>query len=123
MTAFKLFLFVFLREGWRHKPPPMIERENKMYMSKVQVKNVVAKNFGKYSISRLMKGRVVYFSSHGYKFAEKENGFIRVFYSAPIGEVSNASFEAKDKLVHSLLINNGFEFDGIDGFRKERKNK
>lgn len=92
-------------------------------MSKIQIKNLVQKNFGKYSISKLMKGRVVSYSSHGFKFAEKENGFIRVFYFGPIGELSNTAIQAKNKLMSSFLINNGFEFDGIDGFRKERKNK
>lgn len=92
-----------------------------MYMSKIQIKNLVVKNFGKYSISKLMNGRVVSFYSHGYKFAEKENGFVRVFYSGPIGEVSNSTVETKEKSVFQMLMNNGFEFDGIDGFRKERK--
>lgn len=91
-----------------------------MYLSKVQVKNLVVKNFGKYSISRSLKGRVCYYSTSGYKFTEKEAGFIKVSYFAPTGEVSSSRVEEKQKAVYEVLVSNGFEFDGIDGYRKER---
>jgi hypothetical protein len=99
-----------------------------MYLSKIQVKNAVIKSFSKWDISRTMKGRVCDYSSTGYKFEEKQDGFIQVsfFYS-------NEGYNNKDLVaikrakkmeeVKTALIEKGFEFDGLDGFRKAKEGK
>jgi hypothetical protein len=99
-----------------------------MYLSKIQVKNAVVKAFGKFAVSRTMKGRVCDYSSSGYKFEEKEDGFVRISYFQ-----SNIGFNNKDAVaiqkankiqaVKSALVGAGFQFDGIDGFRKAKEGK
>jgi hypothetical protein len=99
-----------------------------MYLSKIQVKNAVVKAFGKYSISKDLKGTIVYYPTTGYTLKEKEDGFIGIGYL-----ISNASYKhyEQDNLkreryltrVRELLTNQGFEFDGSDGFRKAREGK
>ena len=99
-----------------------------MFLSKIQVKNVIEKNLGKYKVSRLLKGRVLYFFTSGYELTEKENGFIGVGYT-----ISNASYLTYERdqevrqmnlsKVHDLFLSLGFEFDGVDGYRKERASK
>jgi hypothetical protein len=99
-----------------------------MYLSKIQVKNAVIKSFTKWDVSRTMKGRVCDYSSSGYKFEEKEDGFIQVSYF-----YSNEGFNNRDLVaakratkmeeVKTALIKKGFEFDGVDGFRKAKEGK
>jgi hypothetical protein len=97
-----------------------------MFLSKIQVKNVIEKNLGKYQISRLLKGTICYDLTSGYKLTEKENGFIGVAYiiSNPrirTREEDTQKREIKLSQVHNLFLSLGFEFDGIDGYRKERE--
>jgi hypothetical protein len=99
-----------------------------MYLSKIQVKNAVIKNFDKYVVSRTLKGRVCDYSSSGYTFEEKAEGFIGIafFYS-------NAGYDNREAVaiqkakkmeaVKNALLAAGFEFDGLDGFRKAKAGK
>ena len=97
-----------------------------MYLTKIQVKNAVVKAFSKYSVSKNLKGRICYFPTSGYLFELKDDGFIGIRYF-----ISNASYkhyeqdnlrrEQKMTAVRELLTGMGFEFDGVDGFRKARK--
>ena len=96
-----------------------------MFLSKIQVRNLIKKNLGKYQMSRTLKGTICYEDTSGYTLKEKENGFIAIGYL-----ISNASYKTREldtekrgmKLsqVHELFLSLGFEFDGIDGYRKER---
>ena len=95
-----------------------------MFLSKIQVKNLVAKSLGKYEVSRVMKGRVASYSSTGYLFSELADGFIAVRYH--VGSSSFRTREAdmmrraeKANLVHDVLITAGFECNG-EGYRKAR---
>jgi hypothetical protein len=99
-----------------------------MFLSKIQVKNVIEKNLGKYRVSRLLKGRVLYYFTSGYELTEKENGFISVGYT--ISNASYLTYERDEQIrqmnlskVQDLFLSLGFEFDGVDGYRKERKAK
>jgi hypothetical protein len=99
-----------------------------MYLSKIQVKNAVVKTFSKWDISRTMKGRVCEYSSTGYKFEEKEDGFIQIsFFHSNEGfdnrELVAAKRVIKMEEVKTALIEKGFEFDGLDGFRKAKDGK
>jgi hypothetical protein len=99
-----------------------------MYLSKIQIKNAVVKAFSKYSVSKNLKGKICYFPTSGYSFKEKEDGFIGISYF-----ISNASYrtlemdserrEQKMTAVRELLTSQGFEFDGLDGFRKVKEGK
>jgi hypothetical protein len=99
-----------------------------MFLSKIQVKNVIEKNLGKYQMSKILKGFVCYDITSGYELKEKENGFIGVSYI-----ISNPKISTKEKdtekrqmklnQVQELFLGLGFEFDGVDGYRKERKAK
>jgi len=90
-------------------------------MSKIQVKNLFVKNFSKYAISRLIRGRVCYFSSEGYEFKELENGFVGVSFFASNGNAERRKQIRETKLeqAHNLLMTNGFETNG-QGYRKLR---
>lgn len=98
-----------------------------MFLSKIQVKNLIEKNLGK-QVSKLVKNRICYDFTTGYTLKEKENGFIAIGYL-----ITNASYKTREldaekrgmKLsqVHELFLSLGFEFDGIDGYRKERATK
>ena len=117
-------LFTRLK-GWRRKPPSE-GKGKEMYLSKIQVKNAVVRIFDKFAVSRTMKGRVCDYSSSGYKFEEKENGFIGISYFYSTSSYDNKDFVVsrrtiKMEAVKSALVAAGFEFDGQDGFRKERK--
>jgi hypothetical protein len=97
-----------------------------MYLSKIQVKNAVIKSFTKWDISRSMKGRICNFSSTGYQFEDKQDGFVQVsfFYSNEGYDNRNiVAVKRAEKLaeVKTALLANGFEFDGVDGFRKAKK--
>jgi hypothetical protein len=97
-----------------------------MYLSKIQVKNAVVKTFSKWDISRTMKGRICDYSSTGYKFEEKEDGFIQIsFFHSNEGfnnrELVAAKRAIKMEEVKTALIEKGFEFDGLDGFRKAKE--
>jgi hypothetical protein len=97
-----------------------------MYLSKIQVKNAVVKTFSKWDISRTMKGRICDYSSTGYKFEEKEDGFIQIsFFHSNEGfdnrELVAAKRVIKMEEVKTALIEKGFEFDGLDGFRKAKE--
>ena len=99
-----------------------------MYLSKIQVKNAVVKAFGKYSISKDLKGMICYYPTSGYTLKEKENGFIAIGYlisnaSNKFFEQDKARREQKMTAVRELLTNQGFEFDGLDGFRKAKEGK
>jgi hypothetical protein len=97
-----------------------------MYLSKIQVKNAVIKSFTKWDVSRNMRGRICDYSSTGYKFEDKQDGFVQVSWFH-----SNEGFDNKniiavkraEKLaeVKTALLANGFEFDGVDGYRKAKK--
>ena len=91
-----------------------------MYLSKIQVKNLVKKELGKYSISKSLKGRICYFSTPGYKFEDKNDGFIKVWFSSGSGEYAQELITKKNIIVLNILLNLGFEFDGVDAFRKAR---
>lgn len=96
-----------------------------MYLSKIQVKNVVVKAFSKYSVSKNLKGRICYFPTSGYTFEQKEDGFIGIAYfvsnaSYKTFDQDNARREQKMTAVRELLTNQGFEFDGLNGFRKTK---
>jgi hypothetical protein len=115
-----LWLAITNREGRGKKG------KKQMYLSKIQVKNAVVKAFSKYSVSKNLKGRICYFPTSGYSFKEKEDGFIGISYF-----ISNASYkhyeqdnlrrEQRMTAVRELLTNQGFEFDGLDGFRKAKE--
>jgi hypothetical protein len=93
-----------------------------MYLSKIQVKNLFVKNFSKYAISALRRGRVCYFNSEGYEFEELENGFVRVSFFASNdrnAERRKQITETKLEQAHNLLMANGFETNG-QGYRKQR---
>lgn len=99
-----------------------------MYLSKIQVKNAVVKAFGKYSISKDLKGMICYYPTSGYTFKEKENGFIGIGYlisnaSYKFFEQDSAKREQKLNSVREALTTQGFEFDGLDGFRKAKEGK
>ena len=97
-----------------------------MYLSKIQVKNAVIKSFTKWDVSRNMRGRICDYSSTGYKFEDKQDGFVQVSWFH-----SNEGFDNKniiavkraEKLaeVKTALLANNFEFDGVDGYRKAKK--
>lgn len=94
------------------------------YMSKVQVKNLIAKNGLK--VSRTMKGRVANYPSSGvivndahygdlHDMADAE-GFLRISYN---GDLASEYTMAQRKALADFLTNNGFE--NINGlFRKTR---
>jgi hypothetical protein len=96
-----------------------------MFLSRIQVKNLLTKELTKHAISKSRKGRVCSFSSTGLKFDDKENGFVRVYYFD-----SNATYNNREAVemrraretekAKNYLLAAGFEFDGIDGYRKER---
>jgi hypothetical protein len=95
-----------------------------MFVSKIQVKNLVAKSLGKYEVSRVMKGRIASYSSTGYLFDAIADGFIAVRYHVSTGSFRTQEADAlrraeKAKLVHDVLIAAGFEFNGA-GYRKVR---
>jgi hypothetical protein len=99
-----------------------------MYLSKIQVKNAVVKAFDKFAVSRTMKGRVCDYSSSGYKFEQKENGFIAIsFFSSNSGydnrEAVATRTASKMEAVKNALVGAGFEFDGLNGFRKAKAGK
>jgi hypothetical protein len=93
-----------------------------MYLSKIQVKNLFVKNFSKYAISALRRGRVCFYNSEGYKFEELKDGFVRVSFFANTDRNAERQKEiTKTKLeqAHDLLMTNGFETNG-QGYRKLR---
>lgn len=99
-----------------------------MFLSKIQVKNLIEKNLGKYEMSKTIKTAICYDITSGYQLKEKENGFIGVAYiiSNPrlrTREEDTQKRETKLNQVHNLLISLAFEFDGVDGYRKERATK
>ena len=99
-----------------------------MFFSKIQVKNLLTKELSKHAISKSMRGRICYYSSSGLKFDETENGFIRVRYFDNNAGSDNREFSKKREAqaiekAKAVLIGAGFEFDGQDGYRKERKMK
>ena len=99
-----------------------------MYLSKIQVKNAVVKSFDKFAVSQTRKGRVCDYSSTGYKFEEKEDGFIQISFFCSNGGYDNRDAVAiqkanKMEAVKSALVGIGFEFDGVDGFRKSKEGK
>jgi hypothetical protein len=99
-----------------------------MYLSKIQVKNAVVKTFSKWDISRTMKGRICDYSSTGYKFEEKEDGFIQISFFHSNEGFDNRELVATKRVikleeVKTALIEKGFEFDGVDGFRKAKEGK
>lgn len=103
-------------------------RKGKMFLSKVQVKNLLTKELGKHSISQTRRGRICYYSSTGLKFEDKENGFVRVFYFDNNQTFNNREAEEKRKAqaiekVKTVLTGAGFEFDSEDGYRKARNTK
>jgi hypothetical protein len=99
-----------------------------MFLSKIQVKNLLTKELGKHNISQERRGRICSYSSTGLKFDEKENGFIRVRYFD-----SNATYHNREatkmreaqaiEKANAVLIGAGFEFDKLDGYRKARNAK
>jgi hypothetical protein len=94
------------------------------FVSKIQVKNFVAKNFGKSSVSQSRKGKICYQSSSGFKFEEVGDGFVRVWYFNRNFSFANRERDAvvkveKFEAVKEVLVAAGFEFNG-EGFRKER---
>jgi hypothetical protein len=92
-----------------------------MYLSKIQVKNLFVKNFSKYAISGLRRGRVCFYSSTGYMFDELANGFVQVdYFVSDATEERRAEIKkAKLEQAHNLLMTNGFETNG-QGYRKQR---
>jgi hypothetical protein len=99
-----------------------------MFLSKIQVKNVIEKNLGKYQMSKTIKTTICYDLTSGYELREKENGFISVAYIISNSrirtrEVDTQKRQAKLNQIHNLFLSLGFEFDGIDGYRKERAAK
>lgn len=93
-----------------------------MYLSKIQVKNLFVKNFSKYAISALRRGRVCYYNSEGYKFDELGDGFVGVsFFASTDKNAERQKQIRKTKLeqAHNLLMANGFETNG-QGYRKQR---
>jgi hypothetical protein len=96
-----------------------------MFLSKIQVKNLLIKELGKHAMSQSRRGRVCAYSSTGLKFDEKENGFTRVYYfdnnaTYQNREASQIRKARETEKANSALMALGFEFDGIDGYRKER---
>jgi hypothetical protein len=99
-----------------------------MFLSKIQVKNLLTKELGKHAISQSRRGRICAYSSTGLRFEEKENGFIRVRYFD-----SNATYHNREatkmreaqaiEKAQSVLISAGFEFDKQDGYRKQRNTR
>jgi hypothetical protein len=99
-----------------------------MFLSKIQVKNLIQKNLGKYQMSKILKGTICYDITNGYELKEKENGFISVAYIISNPRISTREQdkekrEMKLSQVHNLFLSLGFEFDGLDGYRKERATK
>jgi hypothetical protein len=96
-----------------------------MFMSKIQVKNLLIKELGKHALSKSMRGRITNYSSSGLMLEEKENGFIgiRYFSSGYSFEEEKRQGAPKLERVKNYLLSAGFEFDGINGYRKERKAK
>ena len=99
-----------------------------MFLSKVQVKNLLSKQIGNHAISKIRKGRICAFSSTGLKFEEKENGFVRVFYwdnnATHNNREASQMREARElEKAKTALIAAGFEFDLTDGYRKPIENR
>jgi hypothetical protein len=99
-----------------------------MFLSKIQVKNLLTKELGKHAISQSRRGRICAYSSTGLKFDEKENGFIRVYYFDNNATYANREFsqmraQRETEKTNTSLLALGFEFDGKDGYRKERNTK
>jgi hypothetical protein len=96
-----------------------------MFLSKIQIKNLLTKELSKHAISKSRKGRICSFSSTGLKFDDKQDGFVRVSYFD-----SNATHNNREAVemrrareiekAKTCLLAAGFEFDGLDGYRKER---
>jgi hypothetical protein len=99
-----------------------------MFLSKIQIKNLLTKGIGKHAISQSRRGRICSYSSTGLKFDDKKDGFVRVFYFD-----SNATYNNREAVeirraqetekAKNYLLAAGFEFDGLDGYRKERASK
>lgn len=99
-----------------------------MFLSKIQVKNLLTKELGKHNISQTRRGRICYYSSTGLKFEDKENGFVRVLYFDNNQTYNNREAVERRKAeaierAKAVLIGAGFEFDSQDGYRKERNTK
>jgi hypothetical protein len=97
-----------------------------MFLSKIQVKNLLTKGLTKHAISQSRRGRICSFSSTGLKFDDKENGFVRVYYFDSNATYNNRETVEKRRAqaiqkAKTYLLAAGFEFDGIDGYRKERE--
>ena len=79
-------------------------------------------------MSKTIKTAICYDITSGYELKEKQNGFVSVAYiiSNPrlrTREEDTQKREMKLSQVHNLFLSLGFEFDGLDGYRKERATK
>jgi hypothetical protein len=79
-------------------------------------------------MSKTLKGTICHDITSGYELKEKENGFVSVAYIISNPRISTREQdEEKRKIklsqVHNLFLSLGFEFDGLDGYRKERATK
>jgi hypothetical protein len=82
------------------------------YLSKIQVKNLIIKGFGKREVSQTLKGRICYHSTTGYTFDTMADGFVEVGYTFSatgsfdaLAERRAAALEKAD----AYLIGLGFE--------------
>ena len=85
-------------------------------VSKIQVKNLVAKHFGKNTISKVLQGRIVSHNTRGYLFDAAKDGAIIVNYYAPFYSGDKAAAAASQTAeamakVTELLTGLGFELD------------
>jgi hypothetical protein len=96
-----------------------------MFLSKIQVKNLLIKELGKHALSKTFRGRVASHSSAGLILEEKQGGFVgvRYFHSGYSFEEEKRRAAPKLEQVKTFLLAAGFEFDGIDGYRKEGATK
>jgi hypothetical protein len=97
-----------------------------MFLSKIQVKNLLTKELTKHAISKSRRGRVCAHSSTGLKFDDKQDGFVRVYYFDSNATYNNREAVEKRRAqaiqkAKTYLLAAGFEFDGLDGYRKERE--
>jgi hypothetical protein len=97
-----------------------------MFLSKIQVKNLLTKGLTKHAISQSRRGRICAYSSSGLKFEDKQDGFVRVFYFDSNATYNNRQAVEKRRQqaiekANTFLLAAGFEFDGLDGYRKERE--
>jgi hypothetical protein len=93
------------------------------YMSKAQIRNILVKEWGKFVMSRELKGRVCYESSSGFMLKEAEDGFVNVYYNRTVNfrnpAASLATIASWNDRAAELLVGLGFERDGKN-YRKAR---